>query len=377
MKPIAVGGIVQSLDVDFPFTDENSGNMIHGRAPFEMFRGAADVRRSGWRDHYSAATVMDFINEQASHYVFSCANFIQFENHTERKKAAYTSLMKSLDQVKVPLVIFGLGAQAPSSGEAKAEDLPVEAIEFMKFLGEKCELISVRGEFTARVFREFAGVENTMVTGCPSFFQRPEAFQELRDYMAGPRKGGVSFNATHFRKPAERSLILRAVREDSFWLEVHDKDMHQFALDVLEDPELAEIPLPFRRYMTGSRPALTRRELVGYFARRYRLFRDVRPWYQFNREQVRLSYGTRFHGNMAALLAGRPGLWLTHDSRTAELTRTLHLPNMDVADAARTPTDELERMVNYEEMFDHLPSLFDNFNSYLGVYGLPQRKLEF
>lgn len=375
MKPIAVGGIAQDMVDDFPYSDENSGNMIHGRAPFEMFNSAVDVRRSGWRKYYQARTPIDFINGQCSHYVFSCANFIQFGNFTDRKRAAYSSLQRSLEPVEVPLVIFGLGAQAPASGEISMEGLPPEAVEFMKFLGEKCDVISVRGEFTARVFRELAGVENTLVTGCPSFFQRPEAFGELREYLNGPRDGVLFYNATHLRSKDERILMRRAILEQQYWLEVHSADIHRFHVDSMTNAELADPPLALHYLLAGTTPDVRRDELVSYFAHRYRIFRDTRPWYQFNKEYVRLSYGTRFHGNMAALLAGRPGLWLTHDSRTAELTRTLHLPALTVSDAASMTTDEIESSVEYESMFDALPSLFKIFNEYLEAYGLPQREL--
>ncbi|MGP9734867.1 polysaccharide pyruvyl transferase family protein [Brachybacterium sp. AOP42-C2-15] len=375
MKPIAVGGIAQDMVDDFPFSDENSGNMIHGRAPFEMFNSAVDVRRSGWRKYYQAGTPIDFINGQCSHYVFSCANFLQFGNFTDRKRAAYSSLQKSLEPVEVPLVIFGLGAQAPASGEISPDGIPPEAVEFMKFLGEKCEVISVRGEFTARVFRELAGVENTLVTGCPSFFQRPDAFAELKEYLKGPREGVLFYNATHLRSKEERVLMQRAILEHQYWLEVHSAEIHRFHVDAMTDPELAEPPLPLHYMLAGTAPDVRRDELVAYFAHRYRIFRDTRPWYQFNKEYVRLSYGTRFHGNMAALLAGRPGLWLTHDSRTAELTRTLHLPALTVSDAASMTTEEIENSVDFDPMFEALPKLFETFNEYLATYGLPQRKL--
>lgn len=375
MKPIAAGGIAQEMVDDFPYSDENAGNMIHGVAPFEMFNNAVDVRRSGWRKYYQAKLPIDFINEHCSHYIFSCANFIQFENHTDRKRAAYASLQNALEPVTVPLVIFGLGAQAPASGEINREDLPDEAIEFMKFLGEKCEVISVRGEFTARVFRELAGVENTMVTGCPSFFQRPEAFGELKQYLKSRRRGSQFYNATHLRSVPEKALIRRAIMDDQFWLEVHDADIHRFAVQSLRDPELAEVPATLRWLLEGTSPEITRAQLVDYFSRRYRLFRDVRPWYQFNKEHVSLSYGTRFHGNMAALLAGRPGLWLTHDSRTAELTRTLHLPNVTVQDAVSMSNEDLVNAADFTETFDALPELFATFNEYLSAYGLPKRVL--
>lgn len=375
MKPIAVGGIAQDMVDEFPFSDENSGNMIHGRAPYEMFSNAIDVRRSGWRKYYQASTPIDFINDQCSHYIFSCANFIQFDNFTERKRAAYQSLQKSLEPVEVPLVIFGLGAQAPASGEITSDGLPEEAIDFMKFLGEKCKVISVRGEFTARVFRELAGVENTLVTGCPSFFQRPEAFGELREFLKGPRDGVLFYNATHLRSKDERELMRRAIQEHQYWLEVHSSDVHRFHLDSVIEPELAEPPVALRYLLAGENPELSRAAVVDYFAHRYRIFRDTRPWYQFNKEYVRLSYGTRFHGNMAALLAGRPGLWLTHDSRTAELTRTLHLPAITVSEAAKMTTGEIEASADFDPMFEALPTLFSTFNEYLSEYGLPEREL--
>src|SRR5699024_6095735 len=162
--------------------------------------------------------------------------------------------------------------------------------------------ISVRGEFTARVFRELAGVENTLVTGCPSFFQRPEAFGELEQYLKSRRRGSLFYNATHLRSAPEKALIRRAIMDDQFWLEVHDADIHRFSVQALRDPELAEVPVTLRWMLEGASPEITRAQLVDYFSRRYRLFRDVRPWYQFNKEHVSLSYGTRFHGNMAALL---------------------------------------------------------------------------
>lgn len=371
MKPIAVGGIAQEMVDDFPFSDENAGNLIHGTAPFEMFTGTVDVRRSGWRKYYTASTPIEFINNQCSHYIFSCANMIQFNNFTERKRDAYVSLMSSLDPVKVPLVIFGLGAQAPTIETIDPNGLPDEAIEFMQFLGQKCEQIGVRGQFTARVFAEVAGVHNTFVTGCPSFFQRPAAFPELKQFLNSRRRGGVSFNATHLSNRHEQAGMLRAIREQHFWLEVHSPDIHRFHIQSLREPELADVPAVLKSFIAGSNPNITRSELVQYFQSRYRLFRDARPWYQFNKEHVRFSYGTRFHGNMASLLAGRPALWLTHDSRTEELTAELNLPSLTITEAEKLSTEALEESFDFSPMFDNLDALYDRFNSYLELNGLP------
>lgn len=377
MKPIAVGGIATSMVDDFPYSPENAGNMIHGQAPYDLFKNAIDVRRNGYARFYEAPSTIDFINEQCSHYIFSCANFIQFNNHTDAKRQAYLRLIKSLDACKIPLVIFGLGAQAPNAETARRENLPPEAIEFMKFLGEKCEVISVRGEFTARVFREYAGVSNTHVTGCPSFYSKPDAFRELRNYLNGPREGSIAYNSTHLKNMYEKQMIQRAIQEGHFWVEVSNREIHRFATEVHRNPELAVVPDVLEGYLEGVNPSIRRDELVDYFAKKYRLFRDVNPWSQFNSEHVRLSMGTRFHGNMVALLAGRPGLWLTHDSRTAELTKTLHLPSVTTEKAVTMSTTELEQHLDYSDTFNNLHAMFDNFNDYLGNFDLPKVKLNF
>lgn len=380
LKPIAVAGIATSMPLEFPSFDENAGNMIHGMAPHELFNNAIDTRRSGWRRYFTGKDAISFINSQCSHYVYSFANFIQFHNFRQEKRDAYKNLISILGQAEVPLIPLGIGAQAPDHSNISADDLPSEAIEFMKFLGEKAELISVRGEFTARVFRELAGVENTVVTGCPSFFSQPQAFKKLYDFVQSPEKSlGVAFNATKLRDPHERRLMLRSVLQDMYWVEVHDDETHQFALKALNDPNNAEVPSYWSVYVDSDRPRVTKEELINHFSRRYRLFRDVQPWYQFHSEETRFSFGTRFHGNMAALLAGRPGMWVTHDSRTKELTRTLHLPNIPLEEAVEMTTPDLEAKAHNDlgALFDNLQPMFDTFNGFLDHYGLPAQKLDF
>jgi hypothetical protein len=48
-------------------------------------------------------------------------------------------------------------------------------------------------------------------------------------------------------------------------------------------------------------------------------------------KNVDVAFGTRIHGNIAALLAGRPAFVLAHDSRTLELSRYFEIPHRDVS----------------------------------------------
>ena len=72
-------------------------------------------------------------------------------------------------------------------------------------------------------------------------------------------------------------------------------------------------------------------------------------------------------------------MWVTHDSRTEELTQTLHLPNISLEDAVEMPTPELERKArnDLDGLFDNLQPMFSTFNEFLSHYGLPAQKLDF
>ena len=73
-------------------------------------------------------------------------------------------------------------------------------------------------------------------------------------------------------------------------------------------------------------------------------------------EGLDFSIGTRLHGNMAAIAAGRPAVLISHDGRTGELAKTMHLPHLSIKDltSAATPQAALSKVA-----FD--PAAFDNW----------------
>lgn len=355
---------------------DNSGNAIHAEAPFSFWDNGKgeviDARQLRNRSSFGFEQVIEFANQNATHYVLSAANFILFEDMSEQRRNAYKDLRSALEKLTIPLVVLGMGVQAPRRWNPTDHKLPQEAIDFMAFLGEKCEQISVRGEFTASIFRDYAGVKNTIVTGCPSFFQRPQAFAELRAFLTSKRHGNVAYNMTNYRKPAEQLLMRRAISADNFWVGVTKDDLYRFVVEANRNFELAAVPSNMHFLFEQSEQAITRDQVANYFTRRYRRFSDANSWTEFNREQVRFSYGTRFHGNMSALISGKPALWIVHDSRTQEMVDALNLPHVTLTQATETSMHDLEQTLNYDKMFDGLSDRFRIFNKFLKLNNLPE-----
>ena len=64
-----------------------------------------------------------------------------------------------------------------------------------------------------------------------------------------------------------------------------------------------------------------------WFERHTHLFFDLESWVRHDR-RYDFSFGMRFHGNVAAILAGVQSLFLTFDSRTKEMTDYFSLPSI-------------------------------------------------
>jgi hypothetical protein len=371
-KHIAVTGIARTLPLEFPLAKaENAGNIVHGNAPFSMFPDARFSVDRSWDGYTDGVSFRDFANASCSHLIVTVANLIRVRNSHPATLERYRQFRERLEGYDVPIVIFGLGAQSDSSDTSEAE-LPAEAIDLLRFLANRCQAISVRGSYTASLFAKYADDTKVFVTGCPSFYSRPEAFSELREHLRHGAPGTPAFNGTHFHKPAEKALIEKAILAEHFWIEPADPVVHGFFQESLREPELAAVPEAFRFLLQGRTPTLERAQLQSYFTRRYRLFRDLRSWQQFNMEHVSFTYGARFHVNMASLLSGRGAFWVRHDSRTRELTDTLHLPSIDLEDAVDADPDAPTKTPAYDDLFDNVDSLFAHFNEFLDAAGLPQ-----
>lgn len=364
--PIAVSGCRTSMLPTFPVeTPENAGNMIHARAPIEMFSGTLE------EDSYDPKTFggvpfSEYVNQHCTHLVVTIANLYRVGDEDGTK---YERFQRYLEKFDVPLVIFGLGAQAKSE-DLTGATMPTEAVSLMRYLESEALGISVRGRFTKQVIEHFTGTTSkAWVTGCPSFFSRPREIERLFSEIKEPSGGRLAYSGTVLHEDPETAMLESAIRSDSLLVEPVNRFNHQFFLDSVAERN-PEAPWYLRRLLQDDSWTIER--LREYYVRNYSLFRTATDWYAFNKSVVAATYGTRFHVNMASLLSGKPATWITHDSRTRELCETLSLPYIDLNDAHAMSPQEIAASADYAPLFDSVAKNFSNFNEFLASVELPQ-----
>lgn len=366
---IAVIGCTPTLPVEFPLEmPENSGNMIHAIAPLNMFEKSVYNKNLNFKlsgeDNFK-----NFVNKKSSHLIVTLANTLSIDKPDSDK---YYRFRKSLEQYNVPIIVFGFGIQAKERNLETAE-LCDEAIKLVEFLSSKANLLGVRGEYTKAIIEKCCNVNNVFVTGCPSLFSNPEGLKNLKDNWKN-LNGNGAVNVTNMARGEEKFLLARAIKQRNFIIEPVSRFSHKYHLDLLQgiNPEL---PYFLNSILKNKIADITSKEEIdNVYKSNYRLFRDTKTWFEFNEESLAYSYGTRFHGNMATILSGKPALWLTHDARTRELVDFFHLPYLDLNGAINMSYEEMLKYIDYEDFFNHIDSLFDNFNKYLTANGLPKIK---
>jgi hypothetical protein len=100
-------------------------------------------------------------------------------------------------------------------------------------------------------------------------------------------------------------------------------------------------------------------------------FRQPEPWLEHMR-RYSFSYGTRLHGNIAALLAGVRAIWIVHDMRLKEVCDHFRLPTIGF-DEVRAGVDmqTLYDRADYSQCHRIYPDRYRALFDYVDGAGLP------
>lgn len=228
---------------------------------------------------------------------------------------------------------------------------------FVAAVLDRAPSIGVRGEFSQSYLRSL-GFRDVEVIGCPSMFLNGDSLQVAKNNDSLTPMARVAINLSP-DVPGLGRLV--AAHLESYPKLVYiPQDLDSLALLLLGDTPLGggneDFPLSL------SHP-LFRQDRVRFFI-------DAWPWIDYLRD-FDFAFGTRIHGNIAALLAGTPAYVLAHDSRTLELARYFQIPHRraDPLPALLDPA-ELYAEADFTPLLAHHAARFATFAAFLERHGL-------
>lgn len=269
------------------------------------------------------------IQETCRAMVIPSANFL-------REGFDFTGYVEFLEKADLPLVFIGLGAQADDF-DKKEFDFHPSVLRLIDLIKERSEKVSIRGEFTARVLERY-GISSYEITGCPSNFinQAPDFPEIIARKLQEPLRSFI----THADEPWPKKQVKKDTeRRLVDWTRNGRALMVQQAV-----PKMIEYMRqnnPFATEEVGAHfegslaktlmPGADIEEFRDFMAVKMRTYYSVEQWLE-DSSKFDFSIGLRLHGNMAAWQSGTPALWITHDSRTQELSDIMGLPNIGIED---------------------------------------------
>lgn len=249
----------------------------------------------------------------------------------------FSAANKTIDDLDCSVAVVGLGAQHDRK-DPKFLDNCDEAKSFVARLNERSASISVRGHFTAEVIQRLGG-KNVQVTGCPSlFYSRAAPIVRVPELLNTQyRSIGVSIHAglqkSLFCRAPERTRQLHG--EVIAWAISNSSKLSLFEQGVPLEFKVCDDTIEFSERIGAAKEIIANigseappEQLIAHMVS----VRSVEEWLSKARD-LDSTVGFRFHGNMVALLQGKPCYYFVYDSRLEEFCELYDLPYQFVEDS--------------------------------------------
>ncbi len=332
----------------------NSGNMLFSHSVFRTLstEGTTLVANEFKIDLSKA----DQVSEEYDAFVVPMAS--AFRLSFEKSLNQHTDFIKKL---KIPVIVVGVGAQSTLDYDsARLKPIDASVKRFVSTVLNRSASIGVRGEFTAQYVCDLGFSPNDVdIIGCPSMFlDGPNLRIEKKAPTLTP-SAKVAINISPYVK--EMGDVL-AVNEAKYPGLVY----------IPQDEQTLKYMVWGEAYGTRGTPDKNPVHLshTMFCADKVRAFIDLGTWLSYLQD-FDFAFGTRIHGNVAALLAGVPSFVIAHDSRTLELAKYHEIPHRRLPDL--TPgidAAELYAEANYDALNRGHQTRFERFTGFLNKNGL-------
>ena len=320
----------------FYWLGNNTGNLVFIRSLKNMFNPVMiplwDVDSGKFRDQ-----------PDITHYITTELIWL-------REQATYPHVWKMLNGIgDKPLVPISVGVHS-ASDDVKV-NLHEDTVRLLRTIAERATL-GVRGEFTAAVL-ERHGILNMRIIGCPSlYYGMDDAFRLDKPAFREDMRTAVNFRTFYgfLSRPEAEFLTFAANRKLPFV----EQTWHELTLENCQNN------VPQFEYLSQ------------WLQEKRQVFFTIDPWVEWIR-QFDFSMGSRFHGNVLAIMNGVPALTMVADSRMNEMTRLFHLPTISTNDfSISQPLQYYYERADFSEFNRVFPKRMAEFRDFLRCNGLTE-----
>lgn len=275
---------------------------------------------------------------------FITSDLIWIRQNTDPSQGLQSLLKRFPDK---PIVPISLGLQ--SNTYQTDFQLSKNMVDTLKKINERAS-IAVRGAYTAEILSK-NGIKNIDIVGCPSVYQIPLYQNNFRTLLSSKKTQKITTNFRTFYNPLKKNeeeiLVYFAKNCNGF--------VEQTLLDfdnIKNDNHAGHDTI--HRWVSENR----------------RYFFSTEDWVSYC-ASFDFSIGSRFHGNVMAVLAGVRALFLTTDTRTAELTEFFGVPSLPTSQFDPTKSiQEYYEMADYGNFISSFHGKIANFCTFLAKNNL-------
>lgn len=333
----------------------NLGNLIFSQSMFVTLM-KEDTQIDTISD-FASLTAEDIkrIDEEYDAFVIPLANAFRLTFVGELNAISFL-----VERLTIPCVVVGVGMQAGFTTDVEQEFEFDDAVRrFMKAVLEKSAIVGIRGEYTAQYLKKLGYVEEKDFTiiGCPSMFMHGKHLPKIeKKPLTADSK--VSINSK-IQIPSD----LHAFMERTIPL-FND---YCYIPQIRDEMYLMYQGMPLSRRKYKTIPEYFPQSLVHetYAQDKSRMFVDAASWMKFLNSRD-LSFGTRIHGNIAAIQSGTPAYIVASDLRVQELARYHHIPHTIVSEIKEDETlFDLYERADYDYLYEGHEERFAHFIDFL------------
>ena len=338
-------------------TGGNIGNMIFTNSiartllvDNETVIDYVDLRKQKLDDAYAA-----YVNATYDCFLIPLANAFKTTNYDELM--IITGFVKKLS---IPCHIIGVGIQRTISKARFSEVYPHcdEAKAMVAAVLEKSPMIGVRGELTGEFLQDlgFLPEKDFTVIGCPSMFTYGGTLPEIKPTVLSA-DSVISFNSkVEFEKL------------DGYqpFVEFAKRNMELFPNMIYVQQQIDDVRMI---YLDSIKQDL--RKEKSYDVGKAVSFTNIPAWIDYFKQNVDFSFGSRIHGNVAAILAGVPSVAVPFDRRVLELADYHNIPYIKVKPLAKVQTlyDVFEK-ADFSSVHRGHKERFEHYLDFLHTLGL-------